>query len=168
MTENRSGFERSRFLSVTLFVPNEGPGSNTLRRRRCGDRWLACQCSQRPSATNKIIEFPPSAAGVSEFRTQVRPQPSVTPACPTSPPNPEQLLCRNSQARSDKRGCEGRLRSSTCSKLLSIGRRRRDPVFRSPLQKAVPTIGRPANGACSANAFPYSSRRTQPAREPQR
>src|SRR5580658_9241165 len=69
MTENRSGFERSRFLLATPFVPNEGP------------------------------------------------------------PNPEQSLCRNSQARSDKRGCEGRLRSSTCSKLLSTCRGTRRLCF---------------------------------------
>jgi len=53
------------------------------------------------------------------FALRRDPQPSVTPACPTS--SPDFTLA----ARSDKRGCEGRLRSSTSSKLRHIDRRRR-------------------------------------------
>jgi len=65
-------------------------------------------------------ELPPAAADAMEFRPRADPQPSVTPACPTSTSNAQRATICNSQGRSDKRGCEGRLRSSTSSKFLSI------------------------------------------------
>ena len=80
----RDGSERKSFLSLASLAPSGIVGSNTVRRRRCGRRWPACQCSRPPSASESRNDSPPSAADASEFRTRVRPQPSeVTPACPT-------------------------------------------------------------------------------------
>ena len=57
------------------------------------------------------------------FALRRDPQPSVTPACPTSNSN------FTIAGRSDKRGCAGRLRSSTSSKLHNMGRRRRRNLY---------------------------------------
>jgi hypothetical protein len=65
-------------------------------------------------------EPPPAAADAMDFRPRADPQPSVTPACPTSASDAQMPGLRRTAGRSDKRGCEGRLRSSMCSKLLSI------------------------------------------------
>jgi len=61
-------------------------------------------------------DSPPAAAGAAEFRAQARPQPSKdTPACPTSLTDAQKATFGNFQRRSDKAGCEGRLRS-TCGR----------------------------------------------------
>ena len=66
-------------------------------------------------------KFPACGGGMRRtFALKRDPQPSVTPACPTSNSN------FTIAGRSDKRGCAGRLRSSVCSKLICNGRRRRE------------------------------------------
>ena len=103
------------------------------KRRRRGRRWLARSCSSGPFR-GESIGSPPSAATAAEFRAQARPQPSVTPACPTSPlisrctssgdcqPSVAEptmtggALPSQITGRSDMRGCAGRLRSSLSSK----------------------------------------------------
>jgi len=84
-----------------------------------------------------------------------RPQPSVTPACPTSPWNYGTLAAAHLRGRSDKRGCIGtvegvpaiyrRVPSSLSSKILNIRRRRRQldslRVYRRPPRTSA---GQPA------------------------
>ena len=41
------------FLSITSFVPTKIACSNSERRCHCEHRWLACQCSGRPSVSGK-------------------------------------------------------------------------------------------------------------------
>jgi hypothetical protein len=69
---------------------------------------------------------PPAAADAVEFRPRADPQPPVTPHCPTSPSNAQRPGIRQNARRSDKRGCEGRLRSRLSAKLIRILRRRRE------------------------------------------
>jgi len=110
------------FLSGISRVPSEVACSNTRTRWRCEHCWPACQCSQPPFAAANKTESPPSAAGVSEFRTQVRPQPSFT--APLVRPPLGIAARRPQRIRRGGRtsGRDGRLRSSTCSKLLCTGR----------------------------------------------
>ena len=73
----------------------------------------------------------------------------VTPICPTSSLNVLRPAYSQFRARSDKRGCEGRLRSNLSSKLPT----RRPPKagldFSCRVSKAVPNIDRPSNGVGS-------------------
>jgi hypothetical protein len=71
-------------------------------------------------------ELPPAAVDAVEFRPRADPQPSFTPHCPTSPSNAQRPGIRQNARRSDKRGCEGRLRSRLSAKLIRILRRRRE------------------------------------------
>ena len=105
-------------------------GSYIKKRRRCGGFSLAGFTSSEPSAggsgesrrlwrpVRRRIGLGPSPPFGSE--PQGRRQPSFTTAhCPTSLGvfGKRSSLC-NFQRRSDMRGCEGRLRSSMCSKIL--------------------------------------------------
>ena len=119
--------KRRRFRSSTSILPLTRAGSYTDNRPRCEPRWLACFNSVNPFATRRNQSPRLRRLFLKEFRAQARPQPSkATAACPTSLRFARKRTpLRNSQWRSDKRGCEGRLRSSMCSKLLGICRRTR-------------------------------------------
>jgi hypothetical protein len=112
-------------------------GSYIKKRRRCGGFSLAGFTSSELFADGggesrrlrrpvlRPIGLKPSPPFGSE--PQGRRQPSFTTAhCPTSLGvfGKRSPLC-NFQRRSDMRGCEGPLRSSLGSKVLSVGRRRR-------------------------------------------
>jgi hypothetical protein len=94
---------------------------------------LACLLTFRRAVGGPEAESPRSAASSAEFRTQVRPQPSF--AAPLVRPLPEhpavidhrRIACRLLWQPTGGRasGGEGRLRSSTCSKLRHTCRRRR-------------------------------------------
>jgi hypothetical protein len=101
--------------------------SNITDRLRCGAGWLACFRPGHPFANGQPESRRVQRQSLTRIGLKPSSQPSQdTPACPTSPGSARVTLLR----RSDKRGCEGRLRSSICSKRLSIGRRRRELVFR--------------------------------------
>jgi hypothetical protein len=104
-------------------------------------------------------EFPPSAADVMEFRPRADPQPSFTPHVrPRLQMRRRPAPC-NFQGRSDKRGCEGRLRSRSCAKLLGIHRRRRE--LRISFRRRMPrrtSTGQPA-GFAATQKFPIRASR---------
>ena len=94
---------------------------------------LACPLTFQRTIGGRRAESPRSAASSAEFRTQVRPQPSF--AAPLVRPLPEhpavidhrRIACRLLWQPTGGRasGGEGRLRSSTCSKLRYTCRPRR-------------------------------------------
>ena len=104
---------------------------------RCGHTWLACLCSVNPFALHgrqsprlrrpvqRRIGLKPSPPFGSEPQGRRQPSQCSRP-CPTSLGSIQcSSVLKVSTRRSDKRGCEGRLRSSPSSKLRHTGRRRR-------------------------------------------
>jgi hypothetical protein len=91
-------------------------------------------------------EVPACGGGMlRSFAHKRDPQPSVTPHCPTSATDGKRRGISQFTGRADMRGCEGRLRSRLCAKLLSIHRRRREtPLLiakgRSERQQASQTF----------------------------
>jgi hypothetical protein len=107
-------------------------------------------------------EFPPSAVDESEFRAQARPQPSAQPRLSDLAGRwPKRRFALSEGGRTSGHDF-GRLRSSMCSKILSVCRLRRRLMFfrcrrmpRSPIGLAgcVRSAGRfsdSSQGSCSA------------------
>jgi len=103
--------------------------SNMRTGWRCERTWLACQCSRHPSAMKQ--RSPRLRRQVlMRFEPKLSPQPSFTPPRPTSFPELRITFIASSPGagRTSGAGQDG-LRSSMCSKFLSICRRRRELIF---------------------------------------
>jgi hypothetical protein len=114
--------KRGRFLSVTSSMPSSCAGSNISTRWRFERHRLARKSSRIPFVNGKKNKFPPSAAGISEFRAQARPQPSFTAPLVRPPLGIAEQRSLDNWKAGRTSGREGRLRSSACSKLRRIGR----------------------------------------------
>ena len=108
-------------------------GSNMGGRGRCERRWLACFILGKPFAIRRNVSRRLRRQVLRRIGLKPSPQPSqCDPPSPTSAWNFATSTVRAvPKGRSDKRGCEGRLRSSVSSKLLSACRRRQGLVFGS-------------------------------------
>jgi hypothetical protein len=129
-------FRSLRFLSGCRFAPNRSAGSNAGTRFRFEQGWPACHGSRLPFATDAESRRVPrpmlrsfalkrdldSTELVEVNRHKTRPL--VRPPLDMArPPRYHEF-----EGRSDKRGCEGQLRSSMRSKLRCNGRRRRELI----------------------------------------
>jgi hypothetical protein len=103
------------FLSVTFSMPIEGANSNRRRRWRCESHWLLRRRSLWHFPWKRECRVPASGGWIP--RTFGHGPTLNRPSRPVVRPP---LRISHLQGRSDMRGCEGRLRSSMCSKLLSI------------------------------------------------
>jgi hypothetical protein len=155
------------FLSVMVFVPIGSFDSNVNGRRRCLDRRLACQSSQRPSASVKKIQSPPPAAVVEEFRARARPQPSFATRLVRPPLEVAEarVACIRQGGRTT--GRDGRLRSACGRNSAAMAAVRGDSSL-SFLQTAVRNVSGQASGWRIGDALSYSSQRRRTARNPQR
>jgi hypothetical protein len=116
-----------RFLSGGRFAPNRFPGfSYTGAGRRVEHGWLACQCSGLPFASEADCRRVPRPMLRSFALERDRPS---QPRLSDLPLNWRKCsrLVNAGGGRTIGRVLR-RLRSSTCSKLLSTGRRRREII----------------------------------------
>lgn len=135
---------------VAVFVPNGFPCSNTIVGYRFGRGWLARQNSRLPSARRRKRDAACRGGCRKSFELKFDLNRPRSPSRPTSPRSFQRSSSSQLEGRSDKRGCEGRLRSSTSSKLRHGGRgTRRFPILPSRRQPRV-SAGPPAMFAAPA------------------
>ena len=121
------------FLSVTSFVPLEVAGSYMRARFRCGTIWLPCFSSSNPPAPNRkpsrrLRRHILRSFALKRDLNRPEPRPLVRPPPKISPTDPRAKRRKGGRTNG---GRFGRLRSSMCSKRLSVSRRRRHLFFLS-------------------------------------
>ena len=120
---------------------------------------LACPLTFQRTVGSREAEPPRSAACSAEFRTQVRPQPSFTAPLVRPPPEHSTVAAHRRIAcgvpgqlrRGRASGRDGRLRSSTCSKLRCACAAGGDSALRP--QTVCRNIVRRANGFSGGSDF---------------